>query len=90
LVFRSGSFHVADLDALDLPDGIGRSVIGTSIKDLARAGMIRRAGPPTATTAGGRHSNFLHTWRPAVDRAAVEAWKLLHPVPPDPELEIRS
>jgi hypothetical protein len=90
IVFRAGSFHVADLDDLELPDGVGRTVVGTAIKDLAWSGLIRRAGPPTATTAGGRHHNYLHTWRPAVDRAAVEAWKLSHPVPPDPELEIRS
>jgi hypothetical protein len=73
MVFRAGSFHVSDLDGRDLPDGIGRSVVGTAIKDLASSGLIRRAGPPTATTAGGRHSNFLFHWRPAVDRAAVEA-----------------
>ena len=35
---RAGSIHAADLDDIDLPDGIGRSVIGTAINDLAGLG----------------------------------------------------
>jgi hypothetical protein len=86
---RSGSFHVSDLDDLDLPDGIHRSVIGTAINDLSRKYQLtRRAGPPTPSAAGGRHGNWLHHWQLLADHAAVRAWKLSHPVPSDSEQEI--
>ena len=84
---RAGSIHATDLDDIDLPDGISRSVIGTAFKDLADSRMIRRAGRAEPSNANGRHSSFLHTWQLAVDRAAVESWKLSHPVPSDPEHE---
>jgi hypothetical protein len=84
ILIRAGTFHVSDLDELDLPDGVGRSVIGTGIKDLARSGLIRRAGPPAPTSAGGRHSNFLYTWTLAADLNAVDVWKDSHPIP-DPD-----
>jgi hypothetical protein len=69
---KAGSFHVADLDELDLPDGVGRSVIERAIKDLARSGLIRRAGPPEPVSAGGRHANFLFTWTLAAELDASE------------------
>jgi hypothetical protein len=84
---RTGSLHAADLDDIDLPDGISRSVIGTAILDLARTRLIRRVGRAEPSNANGRHSSFLHTWQLAVDRAAVESWKLSHPVPSDSEHE---
>src|SRR5271157_2211032 len=69
---RAGSIHAADLDEIDLPDGISRSVIGTAFKDLAESRMIRRAGRAEQSNANGRHSNFLHTWQLAADHVAVE------------------
>ena len=73
ILIRDGSFHVADLDDLDLPEGISRSVMGTAIRDLALSHLIRRAGPPAPTTANGRHANILYTWQLAAVRDAVEA-----------------
>ena len=83
----TGSLHAADLDDIDLRDGISRCVIGTAILDLARTRLIRRVGRAEPSNANGRHSSFLHTWQLAVDHAAVESWKLSHPVPSDPEHE---
>jgi hypothetical protein len=80
-LMRTGTFHVTDLDDMELPDQISRSVIGTGINDLSRAGLIRRVGRAEPTNVGGRHGNFLHTWTLAADRDAVESWKLDHPVP---------
>lgn len=84
---RVGSFHVADLDDGELPDGISRSVIGTAINDLARSGLIHRVGRAEPCNTNGRHSNFLHTWTLAVDHAAVASWKRSHPIPSDPDDE---
>jgi hypothetical protein len=86
-LMRAGSIHAADLDNIDLPDGISRYVIGAAFKELAESRMIRRAGRAEQSNANGRHSSFLHTWQPAADHAAVESWKLSHPVPSDPENE---
>jgi hypothetical protein len=84
---RAGRFHAADLDELVLPPGISRTLIGTAINDLSQSRLIRRAGPPTQTTASGRHSSFVFTWRLAADRDAVASWKRSHPVPTDPDEE---
>ena len=86
-LIRAGTLHAADLDDTELPAGINRSVIGTALSDLARSRMIRRIGRAEPSNANGRHGTFLHTWQLAADHFAVEAWKLSHPVPSEPDDE---
>jgi hypothetical protein len=87
-LIRAGSLHAADLDDVELPDTVNRSVIGTAINDLSRSGLIRQVGRAEPTNAGGRHGNFLHTWQLSADADAVESWKMSHPVPTDSESEV--
>ena len=49
-------------------------------------GVIRTVGGPVVATDGGRHSNYLHKWRLAVDHAAARLYLAAHPIPePEPE-----
>lgn len=81
-LLTAGSCVATDLDDLPPAPSGSRTYIGTAFLDLRRNGVIRTAGPPEPTTAGGRHAAYLHRWILATDAAAALAYKLANPIPP--------